>query len=111
VTGAGGTSAVADAARTLAVPGAERVLALGIALAILGSANVTRRDAPAGTHRCTFYPVTPVLYLLACLGVAASSCLYDPAGAISGMGLVLLGIPAFFVVRRYAGWPRGGVAA
>jgi APA family basic amino acid/polyamine antiporter len=179
---AGSTSAVADAARTLVGPGAERVLALGIALAILGSANVTLmagariyyamacdglgpaplaklnragvpgtalwaagiwaallaataqferlyawstlailllsaltvaglfvlrgRAAAAGTFRCPGYPVTPVLYLLACLGVAASSCLYDPAGAISGMGLVLLGIPAFFVVRRFAGGGR-----
>jgi hypothetical protein len=50
--------------------------------------------------------VTPVLYLVACLGVAVSSCFYDPAGARYGMALVLLGIPAYFVARLFVG--RGG---
>ena len=172
----GTTTAMADAARGVLGPSAERVLALVIALAILGSANVTlmagariyyamardglgpralsrlnragvphialwtsgawtallaasgqfewlygcatlailllssltvaglfalrRRTSDPEIYRCPLYPVTPVLYLLASLGVAVSSFLYDPARAASGVGLVLLGIPAFFVVRR-----------
>jgi APA family basic amino acid/polyamine antiporter len=179
---AGSTNAVAEAARLLVGPGSEQWLAVGIGLAILGSANVTlmagariyyamacdgiapaalarlnrggvpgtalwvsgswtallaatapfdrlyawstlailllsaltvaglfllrRLAAPPETYRCPFYPVTPVLYLVACLGVAVSSCFYDPAGARYGMALVLLGIPAYFVARLFVG--RGG---
>ena len=173
---AGSTTAVADAARRLMGSKADQVLALAIALAILGSANVTlmagariyyamagdglmpaalsrlnkkavpstalwvsggwtallamsgqferlyawatlailllssltvsalfvlrKRDPGAGTFKCPLYPFTPILYLAASLGVAVSSYFYDPAGALSGLALVLLGIPAFFIARR-----------
>ena len=173
---AGSTTPVADVARRLLGPAAERVLAVVIALAILGSANVTlmagariyyamagdglgppalarlnragvpgtalwtagawsallaatgrferlfawstlailllssltvvslfilrRRPAAPDTFACPLYPLTPVVYLVAALGVAGASVLYDPPGAMWGTGLVLLGIPAYFVARR-----------
>jgi APA family basic amino acid/polyamine antiporter len=173
---AGSVTPVADAARSLMGPLADRLMALVIAVAILGSANVTlmagariyyamasdglcprglarlnaagvpsaalwtsgvwtallaltgqferlfswatlailllssltaaalfrlRRGTPSGKiYRCPFYPVTPIVYLATSLGVAVSSYLYDPASALSGLALVLLGIPAFFLIRR-----------
>ena len=173
---AGSSTAVAAAARRLLGPAAERVLAAVIALAILGSANVTlmagariyyamagdalgppalarlnragvpgialwtagiwtavlaasgqferlvewstlailllsslavaalfvlrRRAADAKIYRCPLYPLTPAVYLVAAAGVAVASFFYDRSAALSGVALILLGVPAYFVARR-----------
>lgn len=178
----GSTTAVAQAAQHLLGRGTERVLAAMIAIAVLGSANVTlmagariyyamARDglAPralantnttgtpvvavwasglwtallsltrqieslvnwatlailllsalavaslfvhrarnrdegatgARVYRCPGYPFTPLVYLLAALGVAVSSAFYDWRQALYGVLLVLAGIPIYFVARRF----------
>ncbi len=178
---AGSTTATADAARRLLGPGAERALAAMIAVAVLGSANVTlmagariyyamardglapralARTSAAGvpaaavwasgcwtallcltrriedlvnwatlailllsglavaslfvlrrrgidesetqvrSYRCPGFPVTPIVYLVAALGVSMSSAMYDWRQAMYGVLLVAAGVPVFFVVRR-----------
>jgi len=175
----------ADAAMRLLGPGAERILAVFIGVAVLGSANVTlmagariyyamavdRLLPPflSGTSRagvpstalwcggllaafaaaigqvrelvewaslaimilscmtvlslfvlrrratsaegpgflCPLYPLTPLIYLLTCVGVAVSSTLYDPNRAVKGVLLVAAGFPLYFVVRRLIPAARG----
>jgi APA family basic amino acid/polyamine antiporter len=173
---AGSTTAMGDTARRLLGPGAGRMLSAVVALAILGSANVTLmagariyyamagdRLAPAPlarvngagvpgvalwasgiwtailvlsgrfdmlvgwatlailllssltvaglfalrhqegampAYRCPGYPVTPVLYMVASLGVAVSSAFYDPPAALMGVAIVAAGVPAYFLLRR-----------
>lgn len=51
-------------------------------------------------YRCPGYPVTPVLYMVASLGVAVSSAFYDPPAALMGVAIVAAGVPAYFLLRR-----------
>jgi APA family basic amino acid/polyamine antiporter len=173
---AGSTSAGADAARLLFGPRAEGLLSLFIAIAVLGSANVTlmagariyyamardglapaflgraskagvpaaalwlggiwtallatagrvevllnwatlailllsslavaslfvlrRRKVGSPSYRCPGYPVTPLIYLLASLGVACASALSTPLESLYGLLIVGSGVPAYFLVRR-----------
>jgi basic amino acid/polyamine antiporter, APA family len=60
----------------------------------------TRPDAPR-PFRAVAYPVLPALYIAACLGVAVVLLLADKtrAQAVSGLVLVLLGVPTFFLLK------------
>ena len=49
---------------------------------------------------CPLYPLTPLIYLLTCIGVAISSTLYAPDRALKGVLLVAAGFPLYFLVRR-----------
>jgi APA family basic amino acid/polyamine antiporter len=173
---AGATTAGADAARLLLGPVAERVLALLIAIAVLGSVNVTlmagsriyyamalddlapralgrtnaagapstalwaagiwsaalaltdkvgllvnwaslailllsslavvalfvlrRRGGEEPAYRCTAYPVTPLVYLIVCLGVAVASAITFPWQSLYGVLILIAGIPMYAVMRR-----------
>jgi APA family basic amino acid/polyamine antiporter len=55
-------------------------------------------DEPA--FLCPLYPITPLIYLLTCIGVAISSTLYAPDRALKGVLLVAAGFPLYFLVRR-----------
>jgi len=171
----GSTTAGADAALRLLGPRAERLLALAIAVAVLGTANVTlmagsriyyamaldglapkimlrvnRHEAPSGAlwiagvwtavlaavddvdilvswstlailllssmtvvslfvfrrreepapFRCPGYPWVPLIYLLACLGVAVASFVESPTQSSIGLALVLAGLPVYAWLRR-----------
>ncbi|MBM3305106.1 MAG: amino acid permease [Candidatus Aminicenantes bacterium] len=48
------------------------------------------------------YPVTPVLFILAAVGVAVFSLLSAFWNAVFGLGLICLGIPAYFYWKRKA---------
>jgi APA family basic amino acid/polyamine antiporter len=62
---------------------------------------VLRRRDPAGTpFRCPGYPVTPLLYIAASLGVAYSSARYDPWAALIGVLLVAAGLPLYPLLAR-----------
>ena len=55
-------------------------------------------DEPA--FLCPRYPLTPLVYLVTCIGVAVSSTLYAPDRALKGVLLVAAGFPLYFLVRR-----------
>lgn len=175
---AGSTTPAATAAEILLGPGARRILATIIALAVLGSTNVTlmagarvyyamardglaprslarvsaagvpatalwagglwtallalsgwveqlvnwatvailllsslaaaalfvlrRRDGPEAAFRCPGYPVTPLLYLVASLGVAYASAVYAPGPSLVVVLVVLAGLPVYAALRRAA---------
>ena len=46
------------------------------------------------------YPATPVLFVLAAASIAASAALAHPWNAAAGLGLIVLGLPAYAVWRR-----------
>jgi len=88
-----------------------------LAILLLSSTTVTtlfvfRRRDPSGTpFRCPGYPVTPILYLAVSLGAAVSAFLYDPTHAALGLGIIGLGFPLYFIVRRGFRSPSAGGAS
>jgi APA family basic amino acid/polyamine antiporter len=61
----------------------------------------TRPDAER-PYRVTFYPVTPLLYLLGALFFLVYIFVGAPTESLLGLGIVLAGVPAYFVFRRRA---------
>jgi APA family basic amino acid/polyamine antiporter len=63
---------------------------------------VLRRRQPGRKrpYRTWGYPVTPVLFILAALYIAVGSLVQNPANAGKGLGLILLGIPAYLYWQR-----------
>jgi APA family basic amino acid/polyamine antiporter len=59
-----------------------------------------RRQPGSPAYRCPGYPVTPLIYLLASLAVAASSAWASPEESLYGLLIVGAGVPAYFLVRR-----------
>jgi APA family basic amino acid/polyamine antiporter len=76
---------------------------LWFALAALAIFAYRRRepDAPR-PFRTPGYPVTPVLFIAAALGIVVNTIVAQPVQSTIGLGFVLIGVPAFFVWRRSA---------
>jgi APA family basic amino acid/polyamine antiporter len=55
-----------------------------------------RPDAPR-PFRVPGYPWTPIAFVLSALAIVANTLVTQPQRALVGIGLVLLGVPAFFV--------------
>ena len=62
----------------------------------------SRRPLPVGPYRVPGYPWTPLLFALSAAGIVLSTLLTQPGRAAVGIGLVLLGAPAYWVWRRSA---------
>lgn len=45
------------------------------------------------------YPVMPILYIVACLGILINTLLEKPVESLAGLGLVALGIPVYYYWR------------
>jgi basic amino acid/polyamine antiporter, APA family len=65
---------------------------------------VERRRAPHAdrTFRTPGYPMTPLVFILAALGIVANTIVAQPAESTIGLAFALLGVPAYLVWR-----PRG----
>ena len=48
------------------------------------------------------YPVIPVLYILAAAAISIDLLIFKPMYSWPGMGIVLLGIPVYFIWKRFA---------
>lgn len=74
---------------------------LFMALTALALVRLRQRDP---TRKRPFkvpaYPVLPVLFALVCLGLGWSSVLYAGAGTWLGLGILLLGVPLFYLRPR-----------
>jgi APA family basic amino acid/polyamine antiporter len=59
-------------------------------------------------YRAIGYPVLPALYILSAAAVAAILLVADKtrAQALSGLVVVLLGVPVYFLTLRRGGTPR-----
>jgi basic amino acid/polyamine antiporter, APA family len=73
---------------------------LWFALAALAIFAYRRRDPQARRpFRTPGYPVTPVLFVAAAILIVVNTMNAQPAQSIIGLGLALLGVPAYFVWR------------
>jgi APA family basic amino acid/polyamine antiporter len=88
--------------------GATLAILLLSSLAVASLFALRRRGVGSPAYRCTGYPVTPVVYLAASLGVAVASALHAPRQAFHGVLVVALGFPLYLVARR--SFRRGSVA-
>jgi APA family basic amino acid/polyamine antiporter len=53
------------------------------------------------------YPVLPIIFILASAGIVLSQCVANPRDTALGLGLLLLGVPVYFVwSRRLTGEAR-----
>jgi APA family basic amino acid/polyamine antiporter len=95
------TALLAAAGRFSALVAWSTLAMLLLSSLAVASLFVFRRRHPVepGIFRCPGYPMTPVLYLVASLAVAAASAAVDPISALSGIALVLAGIPAYYLLR------------
>lgn len=80
------------------------LLLSGLAVAslfVLRRRRIDETETDAQRYRCPGYPITPIVYLAASIGVAVSSAFYDWRQALYGVLLVLAGVPIYFGVRRF----------
>jgi APA family basic amino acid/polyamine antiporter len=82
------------------------VVFVGWIFLALGAASVFvyRRRAP-GAHRpfrVPAYPLTPILFIAAAAVIVLNTLFAQPGRALLGLGIVLLGTPAFYLWRRAA---------
>ncbi len=61
-----------------------------------------RRPGLARAFRVPGYPVVPALFLVAATAMLANAAAGDPGKALLGVGLYLLGVPVFYLLRRGA---------
>jgi len=71
--------------------------ALGAAAVI--ALRLQRPEAPR-PFKVPGYPWTPLLFILAAVGIVASTIIAEPLQSALGIGMVLLGAPAFVLWRR-----------
>jgi APA family basic amino acid/polyamine antiporter len=64
---------------------------------------ILRRKRPDAErpYRVWGYPVLPALYIVAAAAIAIDLLIFKPAYTIPGVGIVLLGIPIYFIWRRF----------
>jgi basic amino acid/polyamine antiporter, APA family len=65
---------------------------------------VYRRREPSAelTYRVPGYPLTPLLFIVAAAGLVANTIATQPIRAAIGLGVVVLGVPAYVFWRRRA---------
>jgi APA family basic amino acid/polyamine antiporter len=73
----------------------------GVALLVF---RRTRPDAPR-PYRAPLYPVLPVVFSLAGLGIVANMFVSDPPNALIGSAIIALGVPVFFAWRWWTARP------
>jgi APA family basic amino acid/polyamine antiporter len=63
---------------------------------------ILRRKRPDAErpYRVWGYPVLPALYIVAATAIAIDLLIFKPAYTLPGVGIVLLGIPIYFLWRR-----------
>jgi APA family basic amino acid/polyamine antiporter len=69
----------------------------GVALIIF---RRTRADAPR-PYKTPLYPFVPLLFTLAGAGIVLNLFVDDPVNAITGSAIIAIGVPVFFIWRRF----------
>ncbi|MCX6865583.1 MAG: amino acid permease, partial [Verrucomicrobia bacterium] len=64
--------------------------------------RVRRPDIPR-PYRAIGYPVIPAIYILTTLTIMVILLIYKPNYTFPGLGIVILGIPVFYLWRRFNG--------
>ncbi len=60
-----------------------------------------RKSNVSGSFRVPLYPLPPLLFLAACGYMLYSSLAYTGTGALVGAGILLAGVPVYFLARKY----------
>ena len=63
--------------------------------------RLKRPDLPR-PYKTWGYPVTPVVFILAALYIAASALINQFWNAMAGLGIIVLGLPFYFIWKRRA---------
>ena len=66
----------------------------------LGTLALRRGAGYTPAFRAAGFPAAPVLFAIVCLVMAINQIVSDPFNGLWGLGLVLLGLPVYFVWRR-----------
>jgi basic amino acid/polyamine antiporter, APA family len=71
----------------------------------VGAVFTLRRQRPGAErpYRTAGYPFVPLLFLLASVGMLGNALYRQPASTLAGFGIILLGIPVYYVWRRASG--------
>jgi len=80
------------------------VVVLFITLTVAGLFLLRRKGPPSG-YATPLYPLTPVVYVALSAGLLFLLALGSPRQALAGTGVVLLGLPVYYLLfqRRAAG--------
>jgi len=71
-------------------------------MAVAGVMVLRRREPGlARPYRCPWYPATPIFFLLATVGIVASTFIASFRQAALGVGLILLGVPLYYLFRLW----------
>ena len=67
-----------------------------------GAVIVLRKRSPkvSGTYKTWGYPFTPIVFILFALCLMVATIVEDPRDAAAGLGIILLGLPAYFYWRK-----------
>jgi len=68
----------------------------------VGAVIVLRKKRPdlPRPYKTWGYPVTPIIFILASLYIAVNALISQPLNALAGLGLILLGLPIYFLIGR-----------
>jgi len=69
-------------------------------LMALGLILLRRRGTVQPDYRVWGYPWVPLIFALSAFGIVANQVASDLAGSLSGLGLVLLGLPVYYLWAR-----------
>ena len=81
----------------------------GLMIAAVIVLRRTRADVPR-PYRMWGYPVTPLLFLAVTVWFLGNMLVTRPVPALAGLGLMLTGLPAYLLWKRYAQRPHPGLA-
>src|SRR4051812_3311745 len=66
----------------------------------LGAIRMRRSRAYAPAFRAAGFPVTPIAFALVCLAIVVNQIATDPRESLTGLALVAVGVPVYFLWRR-----------
>ena len=72
----------------------------------LGTMRLRRARTYAPAFRAWGFPVVPVLFALVCLAIVVNQIVSDPRESLTGLALVLVGLPVYYVWRTVHGRDR-----
>jgi hypothetical protein len=64
-----------------------------------------RPDAPR-PYKTPLYPVIPLVFIIAGLGIVLNTFVDDPGNALKGSAIIAVGVPVYFLWRRSPPAPR-----
>ena len=76
----------------------------GVALMVF---RRTLPDAPR-PNPTPLYPLMPLFFTLAGLGIVLNTFVADKQNALIGMGIIACGVPVYFLWQRFSAPPSGG---